>query len=103
MIQPIDLAEMQQDLAKAFVLTSERYGAPHETIARECARAGVDVNDVLSTKRDRVTAHLRQDIMRMIRDTTDLSLPQIGRLFGRDHTTVLHGITASEARKKGSA
>jgi chromosomal replication initiator protein len=31
--------------------------------------------------------------MYIVRETTDLSLPKIGTIFGgRDHTTVLHGI-----------
>ena len=29
--------------------------------------------------------------MYLIREMTDLSLPRIGEVFNRDHTTVLHG------------
>ena len=40
--------------------------------------------------------------MRIARILTDDSLPAIGRAFGgRHHTTVLHGIRASEDRMPG--
>jgi chromosomal replication initiation ATPase DnaA len=34
----------------------------------------------------------------VIRHTLDLSLPEIGQLWGRDHTTVLQGIRKAEAQ-----
>jgi chromosomal replication initiator protein len=41
----------------------------------------------------------RQALMHRLYATGRWSLPQIGRFFGRDHTTVLHGIRAHEARQ----
>ena len=34
----------------------------------------------------------RQVAMYLCRELTDLSLPQIGNLFERDHSTVLHAV-----------
>ena len=42
------------------------------------------------------TAEARQLAMYLIRKMTNLSLPDIGREFGRDHTTVMHSITKVE-------
>jgi len=37
----------------------------------------------------------------LIRKLTNLSLPDIGKEFGRDHTTVLHSIKKIELALKG--
>jgi chromosomal replication initiator protein len=31
--------------------------------------------------------------MYLVRETTGMSLPKLGELFDRDHTTVMHGIS----------
>ena len=41
--------------------------------------------------------HARQVAMYLSREMTDSSLPQIGDVFGRSHTTVLHGCNKIEA------
>ena len=38
----------------------------------------------------------RQVSMYIIRQLTKLSLPEIGRVFGRDHTTVIHSLEKVE-------
>ena len=43
-------------------------------------------------------AQARQDAMLEIRDTLGWSVKRIGRLFSRDHTTVLHSLRVAEAR-----
>lgn len=62
--------------------------AVQETVAREC---GVTVADLRGPRRMRRIAHPRQIAMALARELTGASLPEIGRQFGRDHTTVLHG------------
>ena len=59
-------------------------------------------SDLTGSSRRRIFSHPRQDAMRIARILTDASLPAIGRAFGgRHHTTVLHGIRASEDRMPG--
>lgn len=43
-------------------------------------------------------AHARQEAMWEIRQRTSKSFTVIGRLFNRDHTTVMHACNAHEAR-----
>jgi chromosomal replication initiator protein len=43
-------------------------------------------------------SHPRQVAMSLARELTKLSLPAIGRLFNRDHSTVIHAIKAVEKR-----
>ena len=51
----------------------------------------IKVSDILSKRRNRSVARPRQVAMRLAKELTNKSLPEIGDLFGgRDHTTVLH-------------
>lgn len=53
---------------------------------------GVTVPDLRGRSRVIRVARPRQVAMVLCRDLSPLSLPQIGRLFNRDHTTVLHAV-----------
>lgn len=102
MIQPLDIAEMQRDYMLAASALGRRIDASMLIIERECKEAGVEVMDVLGPGRTRKIAHLRQDIMRLIRERTNTTLENIGLMFGgRDHTTVGYSIEASKARQEG--
>lgn len=59
----------------------------------------IPVHDLLGKKRDHPTAHARQLCFYRIQRECNYSLPRIGRLFGRDHTTVMHGIRQEEKRQ----
>lgn len=51
----------------------------------------IRINDLLSKKRTRYLARARQMAMKLAKDLTNRSLPEIGQTFGgRDHSTVLH-------------
>ena len=47
---------------------------------------------IISTKRDRIYTFPRQVAMYIVRELTQLSLPEIGREFKKDHSTVMHNI-----------
>ena len=53
---------------------------------------GVDIDDVLGPCRRRPVVYARHRAMFICRRHLGLSYPVIGRLFGRDHTTVMHGV-----------
>lgn len=55
---------------------------------------GVTVTELHSKNRQHRISHARQEAMALIYNNTRQSLPQIGRLFDLDHTTVLHGVSA---------
>jgi chromosomal replication initiator protein len=48
------------------------------------------IDDLTGSNRTASIALARQVAMYLCRDMTELSLPKIGALFGRDHTTVMH-------------
>lgn len=77
-----------------------------ETVAaRPCAiirgavarRFGVTERELMSPRRGQGVARCRQLAMFLAYRSTSFSMPQIGRAFGRDHTTVLHAIRKIEA------
>ena len=57
-----------------------------------CAHFRVTHLDLLSRRRGRAISRPRQVGMWLARHTTPLSLPEIGREFQRDHTTVMHAV-----------
>jgi chromosomal replication initiator protein len=66
---------------------------------RQCAADewGVTIEGLVSKKRTKDLTVPRQVAMFLIRELLDLSLVEIGRLFGgRDHSTVIHSITKVE-------
>ena len=50
------------------------------------------VEELRGPGKTRAVALSRQIAMYLCRELTDLSLPRIGQAFGRDHTTVMHGV-----------
>ena len=65
-----------------------------------CRRYGITRADIYGRSHSRKYAHPRQEVMWLARQA-GLSFPQIGKALGRDHTSVLHGIRAHEARLNG--
>ena len=61
-----------------------------------------DIDDVVirSTKKNKGTADARQVAMYLIRQLTNLSFPDIGKEFARDHTTVMHAVKKVEGSLK---
>ena len=61
-----------------------------------CAHYQIGLTDLKSTRRDRKIARPRQLAMYLAKTLTPLSLPDIGRGFERDHTTVMHAVSTIE-------
>lgn len=63
-------------------------------IEQRCAEAGINVDKLLSASCRRDVTEFRQLLMWEIKMEVrpDMSLPEIGRVFARDHTTVLYAI-----------
>lgn len=65
---------------------------PEDVITLVAENFGVTEENILSRDRSQQVVIPRQVIMYLLREETNLSLPQIGELLGgRDHTTVMHG------------
>lgn len=69
-----------------------------DIIQRVAEKHRVTVAQILSDSRCQRITQPRQEAMWHCVNEDRWSLPQIGRAFGRDHTTVLHGKRAHEKR-----
>ena len=66
---------------------------PNEVIRKVAESFGVALDRILSRERSREVALPRQIAMYLLRQESNISLPQIGEaLGGRDHTTIMYGI-----------
>ena len=59
---------------------------------------GVKKEDLVSTKRNKEIAYARHITIFIIREVTEMSLPNIGKIFNRDHSTIISSIETIERK-----
>lgn len=70
-------------------------------IVRRVAREYLlPVDEVLGPSRTKRAVASRKEAMQRLVDERDMSSSQIGRLFNRDHTTVLHALGRLSRRRE---
>lgn len=72
--------------------------SPEFIIENICRIYGVDQETIRSKSRISQIAKIRQEIMYILREKTNMTLLQIGIEFGRDHTTVISSIEKVKER-----
>ncbi|WCE67958.1 helix-turn-helix domain-containing protein [Sulfitobacter faviae] len=102
MIEPITGPAMQAaylaatpTFAKAFIRRS-----PEELAAEFAHSRQIALREFFGPTKAHSVSHPRQECMAMLAER-GFSLPRIGRVFNRDHTTVHHGIEAVKRRARG--
>lgn len=65
---------------------------PEKIIQVVCDHFGLNADHLKSSCRDKELVHARHVIFYFLRKHTSISLKNAGRIFNRDHTTVLHGL-----------
>lgn len=73
--------------------------AVDELVHAVAAHYGVSGDDIRGRRRYQPIAHARSEVWRVLHDERGMSLPWIGRMFDRDHSTVLSGVRAARARR----
>ena len=68
-------------------------------IAVAAEHFNVTRRDLISHRRDRNTAFARHVAIWLAKRTTTLTLPQIGAVFDRDHTTIQHAVRQIDDRR----
>lgn len=71
-------------------------------VREACVEGGVDIHELMTGRgRDPKVVRVRQRLFHEFREE-GMSLPEIGRFFKRDHTTVLYGIHKERERREQS-
>ena len=78
-------------------VNSRQRKAADNIIEQVAQKHSVSAREILNYSRIPNTVAARQEAMRLVY-STGLKLGQVGLIFGRDHSTVLHGIRRAEAR-----
>ena len=99
---PLDLEHISVVIRDMFKSEGSSLPTPSLIISQVCRFYNVDESVIRGTQKNRGTAEARQTAMYLIRKLTNLSLPDIGKEFNRDHTTVMHGIKKIELQLKNN-
>lgn len=99
------LARLHREWAEAEnrqveMVTALRNRSVQEIARRICYWTGVSEAEVFSPRREVRIVLVRQAIAYWACRLTSKSLPEIGRILGRDHTTLIHGKRAYVAKRK---
>ncbi len=102
--KPISVALCNEALRDLFSTQTRKEVTPQSIMQTVADYYSITVNDLICHSRRREITVPRQIAMYLTREMTNLSLPQIGQVFGnRDHTTVLHGCDKIAASVKDTA
>lgn len=88
--QPVDMDLVQTLLKDVVPLGESIVVAPIDIINAVASYYKISPDEIYSSSRAQAIALARQIAMYLCREQTGLSLPKIGEIFGRDHTTVMH-------------
>ena len=97
---PLDLPNISRAIDDMFKSEGNALPTPGLIVTQVCKFYNVDESVLRGTQKNKGTAEARQTAMYLIRKLTNLSLPEIGKEFGRDHSTVLYAIRKVEVALK---
>ena len=101
---PLDLPNISRAIDDMFKSEGNALPTPSLIISQVCKFYNIDEVILRGSQKNKGTAEARQCAMYLIRKLTNLSLPDIGKEFARDHSTVLYAIRKVEvALKNGDA
>ena len=99
---PLDLEHISAVISDMFKSEGNALPTPSLIISQVCKFYNVDETALRGTQKNKNIAEPRQIAMYLIRKLTNLSLPDIGKEFNRDHATVLYGIRKIEVALKNA-
>ena len=97
---PLDLPNVSRAISDMFKSEGNALPTPSLIISQVCKFYSIEEDVLRGTLKNKGTAEARQIATYLIRKLTNLSLPDIGKEFNRDHTTILYGIRKVEVALK---
>ena len=98
---PLDLPNISRAIDDMFKSEGNALPTPSLIISQVCKFYSIDEAVLRGTLKNKGTTEARQVAIYLIRKLTNLSLPDIGKEFGRDHSTILYAIRKVEVALKG--
>ena len=98
----LDLPNVSRAIDDMFKSEGNALPTPSLIISQVCKFYSIDEAVLRGTLKNKGTNEARQIAIYLIRKLTNLSLPDIGKEFSRDHTTILHAIRKVELALKGN-
>ena len=101
---PLDLPNISRAIDDMFKVEGNALPTPSLIISQVSKFYSIDEAVLRGTLKNKGTAEARQMAIYLIRKLTNMSLPDIGKEFGRDHSTILYAIRKVEMElKKGNS
>ena len=97
---PLDLPNVSRAISDMFKKEGNTLPTPALIISQVCKFYSIEESVMRGTLKNKGTNEARQIAIYLIRKLTNLSLPEIGKEFGRDHTTILHAVNKIEVSLK---
>ena len=99
---PLDVANVSRAIKDMYKGASHNLPTPALILAEVSRFYSIDEDVIRGTQRTKGTAEARQIAMYLIRKLTNLSFPDIGQEFGKDHSTVQYAVRKVESDLKKS-
>ena len=100
---PLDLPHVSRAIEDMFKSEGNSLPTPSLIINQVCRFYSIDESVLRGRLKNKGTNEARQVAIYLIRKLTNLSLPDIGKEFGRDHTTIMNAIRQVEKACANSA
>ena len=97
---PLDLPNISRAIDDMFKSEGNALPTPSLIISQVCKFYSIDESVLRGTLKNKGTTEARQVAIYLIRKLTNLSLPDIGKEFSRDHSTILYAIRKVEVALK---
>ena len=94
----IEFAAKYQHLGPFVKQEETPLGKGEKVLAATCAVAGLTKETILGEVKKKGVVEARQAGQFVAYALTGMSLPRIGKLFNRDHTSVLHSVRVVESK-----
>ena len=97
---PLNLPNISRAIDDMFKSEGNALPTPSLIISQVCKFYSIDETILRGTLKNKGTAEARQVAIYLIRKLTNLSTPDIGKEFNKDHSTILHSIKKVESALK---
>ncbi len=97
---PLDLANISRAIDDMFKAEGNALPTPSLIISQVCKFYSVDEIALRGSQKSKGISEPRQVAMYLVRKLTNMSLPEIGQQFAKDHSTVLYNIRKVEVALK---